>query len=134
MKVFWFLVGALSLLLAVIGIVLPLMPTVPFLLLAAYAFARSSPAFHDWLISHPVLGKPILDWRRNGAIRRPLKLWALASLCFVFGMSVALGAPLWVLAAQASALLCVGIFIWTRPEGERPPADQSPRPPGEGGV
>jgi uncharacterized membrane protein YbaN (DUF454 family) len=52
------------------GVVLPMMPTTPFLLLATFAFARSSLRLHDWLVAHPRLGPPINDWRAHGAVSR----------------------------------------------------------------
>jgi len=68
MKIVWLFFGFITLLLALIGIVLPLLPTVPFLLLAAFFFARSSTRIHDWLIKHPKLGPPIYDWQNNRSI------------------------------------------------------------------
>ncbi len=123
MRVLWFTLGATALLLGLIGIALPGLPTVPFLLLAAFGFARSSPRTHDWLVTHPRLGPPIQDWRANGAIRRRVKWLATASIAAAFAISLILGLPLWALALQAVALACVSVFIWTRPEGPPlPPA------------
>jgi hypothetical protein len=116
MKVFWFLLGWLSVGLGMIGIVLPLLPTVPFLLLAAFSFARSSQRVHDWLVTHPRLGPPILDWRRGGAIGRRAKWMASGSIIAAFAISLALGVAGWVLAVQAATLCCVATFIWTRPD------------------
>ncbi len=116
MKVFWFITGALSVVLGVVGMALPLLPTVPFLLLAAFSFARSSPAFHDWLVEHPRLGQPILDWRAHGAIRRRAKWIATASMAAAFALSLALGLKAWVLGVQGAALIAVAVFLWTRPE------------------
>ncbi len=123
MRILWFTLGATALLLGLLGIALPGLPTVPFLLLAAFGFARSSQRAHDWLVTHRRLGPPIHDWRENGAIRRRMKWYATASVAAAFAISVALGMPVWALAVQAAILACVSIFIWTRPEGPRvPPA------------
>ncbi len=119
MKIFWFSIGALSVLLGAIGAALPLMPTVPFLLLAAFSFARSSPRFETWLMEHRVFGPPIRDWRKHGAIRRRGKWLATASIVAALTVSVVLGFPLWVLAVQWVVLIAVTIFIWTRPEAVR---------------
>ena len=116
MKPVWFAIGCLSVLLGLIGAALPLLPTVPFLLLAAFCFARSSRRAHDWLVTHPRLGKPIEDWRRGGAIGRRAKWVASASIAAAFGLSLALGVPHWVLGVQAATLACVALFIWTRPD------------------
>lgn len=117
MRFFWLTIGFLCVGLAFAGIVLPLVPTVPFLLLAAFCFARSSDRFHDWLLNHRLFGPMIADWRRSGAIRRRAKWAATVSVACAFGVSVALGLAACVLAAQAAALICVMIFIWSRPEG-----------------
>lgn len=94
---------------------LPLLPTVPFLLLAAFCFARSSERLHLWLLAHPRLGEPIRDWQERGAVGRRAKWLATASIAVTFGVSVALGLAVWVLAVQALVLLGVALFIWTRP-------------------
>jgi len=116
-RVIWFAIGGLALVLGVIGIALPLLPTVPFLLLAAFCFGKSSNQVEAWLLSHPRLGPPIQDWRRNGAIRRRVKWIATASIAATFGLSLWMGVPGYVLIIQAITLSAVMLFIWTRPEG-----------------
>jgi uncharacterized membrane protein YbaN (DUF454 family) len=118
MRIFLLLVGWLSVLLGVIGMALPLLPTVPFLLLAAACFARSSERFHDWLTGHPKLGPPIANWRESRAISRPAKRLAMLSIAASFGISLALGVAAWALAVQTVTLLTVTAFILTRPDGE----------------
>lgn len=118
MRIFWFSLGMVALGLGVIGAFLPILPTVPFLLVAAFGFARSSPRFHDWLLSHPVFGPPIRDWRESGAIGRRAKWLATASIAAAFIPPILLGLPLWLVALQAAILICVLIFIWTRPEAK----------------
>ncbi|MYF06578.1 MAG: DUF454 domain-containing protein, partial [Rhodospirillaceae bacterium] len=97
----WFTVGIVALLLAALGAVLPLMPTTVFLLVAAFAFARSSDRWHAWLLSHRVFGPLIADWRDHRAIDRRAKILSAASMAAVFGISLALGAGTLVLAVQA---------------------------------
>ncbi|QDC07993.1 DUF454 domain-containing protein [Oceanicola sp. D3] len=116
MRMLWAAAGAVSLMLGVIGIVLPLLPTVPFVLLAAFCFARSSEKLHDWLLAHRTFGPMIVDWRRNGAIHRRAKLAATASVGLVFVVSLVLQLPAHVLLIQAITLSGVMVFIWTRPE------------------
>ena len=62
--------GFAAVALGIAGILLPLLPTVPFMILAAFCFARSSPRFEARLIEHPVFGPHIIRWRTNGAISR----------------------------------------------------------------
>jgi len=99
-----------------IGVILPLLPTTPFLLLAAYCFARSSPKLHDWLLSHPSFGPLISNWDRYGSIDRRSKKIAMVVILMTLGLSVALNVPWWALAAQTVVLAIVSTFILTRPE------------------
>lgn len=109
--------------LGLLGIVLPLVPTTPFLLLAAWAFAHSSPRLHHWLVSHPRFGPPIADWREHGAIGAGGKRAALLVLGLTLAGSWALAAPGWVVAVQAVCLVAVGAFILTRPTAPRSGAE-----------
>ncbi len=69
MRFLWAFLGLACVGLALVGVVLPLLPTVPFLLLAAFFFARSSERLHYWLLSHSTFGPLIDDWHSRGAIR-----------------------------------------------------------------
>lgn len=115
MRILWASLGLLSLALGAIGIVLPLLPTVPFLLLAAFCFARSSERMHRWLIEHRHFGPHILDWQRSGAIRPGAKRAATLSVALVYGLSVVMGLAPHLLVIQGLTLGAVLLFIWTRP-------------------
>jgi uncharacterized protein len=115
MKVIWALIGLLALALALIGVILPLLPTVPFLLVAAFCFARSSPRLHDWLLSHKTLSPMIIAWNTSGSISLSAKRYATLSILVVFSISIFIGLNLGLLAVQALVLSCVLGFIWTRP-------------------
>ena len=117
MQYLWAGLGLLCVALAMIGIALPLLPTVPFLLLAAFFFARSSDRLHNWLITHRVFGPMILDWQTSGAIRPSAKKAATVSIAAVFGFSILISVPSYVLVIQAVVLGAVLIFIWSRPSG-----------------
>ena len=116
MRVLWVILGVLSVGLAALGIPLPGLPTVPFLLLAAFCFSRSSERLHNWLLTHPTFGPPIVDWAEHGAIRRRVKWLASGSILAAFVISVLLSVPVPGLIAQAIVLSLVALFIWTRPE------------------
>lgn len=116
MRSLWFIAGSFALILGAIGIVLPLLPTVPFLLLTALCFAKSSDKAHQWLLNHPTFGPPIRDWENNGAIRKSAKRIATLCIAFAFILALIMGVPAWALTAQAIVLCCVLTFIWTRPE------------------
>lgn len=110
MVVGWMCVG-----LGLLGVALPLLPTVPFMLLAAACFARASPAVHDWLVNHPRFGPSIRDWRAHGAISVRGKRLAVLSMAVSLAIPLSLGAAWWVLAVQAVALAGAATFVLTRP-------------------
>lgn len=117
MRYLWAIFGLISLALGLIGVVLPLLPTVPFILLAAFCFARSSEKLHNWLLSHPNFGPAITDWHSHGAVSRRAKRMATISVLVVFGISLAIGLRWQLLLVQAVTLSCVMLFLWTRPNG-----------------
>ena len=115
MRVLWISLGLLSVGLGVVGVVLPLLPTVPFMLLAAFCFARSSERLHNWLLGHPRFGPAIEDWRARGAIAVRIKRISTLLVATVLAISLALGLPPAIIGIQAALLGCVLLFIWTRP-------------------
>lgn len=121
MRLLWIGLGLASVGLGVLGLVLPLLPTTPFMLLAAACFAKSSPRLHDWLVNHRVFGPAIADWRDHRAIRPGAKRMALVAMAAAFALSLLLGLPGRVLVVQAVVLVVMGSWIWTRPDG---PQDQ----------
>lgn len=113
------LAGFLCVGLAVLGIFLPLLPTTPFLLLAAACFARSSPRFHRWLLAHRLFGPLIHDWQTHRALPARTKAVAIAMLAVTFGFSiVAVAEQPWLriaLAALGLGLAGMLLRIPTRP-------------------
>ena len=81
-RALWLLLGLVAVGLGAVGVVLPLLPTTPFLLLAAFAFARSSERWHQWLVNHQIFGPLIEDWNRYGAISEARKQ-SLCSPCWL---------------------------------------------------
>lgn len=116
MRLVWLILGITSLALGMIGVFLPILPTVPFILLSAFFFSKSSERLHNWLLTHPVFGPSIEDWQRNGAITRRVKYYSTASIVATFGISLILGLRPLILIIQAIVLTCVLVFIWSRPE------------------
>ena len=107
--------GLLFVALGAIGAVLPIIPTVPFLLLAAFCFARSNPEWERRIIEHPTWGPQIRDWRERRAIARKAKIAAIATLVAGVGFTwVTLGHPwVWI---SVSVLVVIGGWIATRNE------------------
>ncbi len=115
----WLLIvaGALSLALAVVGMLLPLLPTVPFLLVTAACWSRASPRWHRWLLSRPRLGPVIARWERERTIPRRAKLSAVALIVLSMTVSVWLlrNHP-WLPWALAGVAVPVIVFILRLPE------------------
>lgn len=116
-RALWLLLGLTSTALGLVGLVLPLLPTTPFLLLSAYGFSRSSPRLHTWLTTHPRLGPPLRDWQTHRAISHRAKALALGAMAAAFAVSLALGVGAPLLGVQALVLTAVATFILTRPSG-----------------
>ena len=117
MRIFWIIAGMVSVAIGAVGIFVPLLPTVPLMILAAFCFGKSSPRLHRWLVDHPIHGPHIRDWADRGAIRPTAKRLATLSIGLAFGLSVLLGVRPAILGVQAVVLLAVLLFIWTRPPG-----------------
>lgn len=101
--------------LALAGVVLPLLPTTPFLLVAAWAFARSSPRLDGWLRAQARLGPVLAGWEDRRAIPRYAKAAAGVSLPAGWLALWAGGAPAAVAAASAAVMLAAGLWILSRP-------------------
>lgn len=107
----WLMVGF-----AVAGIFLPVLPTTPFLLLAAGLFARASPRLERWLLEHPNFGPSLRLWRDKGAIPARAKTAAIALMVTSFVFFCIVSKPSLSLAAVvAGAMLLPALFIITRP-------------------
>ncbi|MHC1551139.1 YbaN family protein [Phyllobacterium sp. K27] len=81
-RAIYFTLGWIMVVLGFIGVLLPVMPTTIFLILAAWCFGRSSPRFEKWLLEHPVLGPPLIKWREHGAIPVESKWIACGGMVF----------------------------------------------------
>lgn len=115
MRAIWFGSGMLATGMALAGVILPLLPTTPFALMATYCFARSSPRLHRWILAHAVLGPLVRDWQNRGAIAPRTKVVAILAMALTFLLSVAISVGNWVLGLQAIILSCAALFILTRP-------------------
>lgn len=112
----WRALALLCVVLAGIGVVLPGLPTVPFLLVAAWAGGHGWPRLERWLLAHPRLGPPIHRWRAHGAVPRRAK-WFASSMMVVSTVVIALSAaPLAAKLGVPGVMLVTAIWLWRRPE------------------
>lgn len=118
-RAFWFAVGTLALLLGALGVILPVLPTTPFVILAAFAFGKSSPALHAWLENNATFGPLIRDWRENGAIAPRIKALACTMMISAFALSLVMGVNGRILLIQAICLSGAAAYVLTRPNGPR---------------
>lgn len=119
LRIVLLMVGSMAVALGVAGIFLPLLPTTPFLLLAAACYLRSSRRFHTWLVSHPVLSRYILDYLGGRGIPQRAKYYTLTVLWLTMILSMIL-VPYW----QVAVLLCfiglsVSLYILRLPAPEK---------------
>ena len=89
-RYFLIAIGWLCIILASIGVVLPLLPTTPFLILALACFSKSSPRFHRMLLNHKWFGPPLAQWEHTHTIRRPVKRKAMLLIIITFGVSISI--------------------------------------------
>lgn len=111
----WLVLGFISIATGFVGIFLPVLPTTPLMILAAFCFSKSSPRFEAMLLNHKTFGPVILEWREKGAIAPNIKLVAIGTMVAVFVLSLVLGVKVSVLMIQFICLSAAAAFIATRP-------------------
>jgi uncharacterized membrane protein YbaN (DUF454 family) len=98
------------------GVFIPIMPTTPFVLLAAVCFARSSPRFYNWLMNHQWFGPSLRDWKTTGGIRRNVKILAISVLALSMTPTIVFIIPIMGVKILMTVIgLMVAAFIATRP-------------------
>lgn len=107
--------GIIALVLAVLGIMLPVLPTTPFVLLAAACFARSSERFYNALLANRITGSIIYEWRTHRSMPRRVKKGVYVLMCLSFGSSILLLSTLWHQLLLAAVGIILTIFIWRIP-------------------
>ncbi len=113
-------IGWLSVVLGVIGVFLPVLPTTPFLLLAAACFARSSERFYHWLVDHPKLGPWIRDYLDGNGIPLKGKVYAIGLMWLSIGFSCYLVPMFWARTFMLTSAVCVTIYILRQKTLKRP--------------
>jgi uncharacterized membrane protein YbaN (DUF454 family) len=116
-RLLWRALALVCLLLGLIGVFLPVVPTVPFLIAAAWAGGRGWPALENWLLDHPHFGSHIRQWREAGAVPRRAKVLAIGMMSISAGLLVFLvPAPLAVKVIVPLLMAVVAVWLWLRPE------------------
>lgn len=108
-------IGWLAIVLGTLGVVLPLLPTTPFILLAAWCFARSSPRFHHWLLYRSWFGSYILHWQQHRALPPGVKLRAMLLIICTFALSIWLVKLFWLRVMLLCMLAALLLFMWRMP-------------------
>lgn len=112
----WLIAGWAALALGTVGIFLPLIPTTPFILVAAWCFSKGSERMHRWLLEHRRFGPMVRDWERHGVIRLRAKVLATGMIVPLVGyMALFTEAPGWTVVVTILLASCGLAFIWSKP-------------------
>ena len=120
-RALYVVLGFTALALGVAGIVLPVLPTTPFVLLAAACFARGSTRFHDWLLGHALFGPMISEWQQYGSIPWRTKIVAIVLMSSTLTVSIVFFVePPWLRAALALMGLVLAVWLYRVPSRDHP--------------
>ncbi len=119
--------------LGVAGIILPVVPATPFMLLALGSFSRSSPRLEAWLLQHRMFGAGLRDWKEHRVIPLRGKLVAWGSMLASLAYMIFWRQPAWWIIALAAALMGYGAWFVARCPSRPPPKPPAPPPPGPEG-
>ncbi|MBT7610934.1 MAG: YbaN family protein [Bacteriovoracaceae bacterium] len=118
-KYLFLTLGHLSLILGAIGVILPILPTTPFMLLSAYFYSKGSIVLHQWLINNKYFGSMICDWEKSKVIRLKAKIYATTMIIPLFTYSLYfVDVVLFIKVIIFLVGVSVLTFIWSRPSRE----------------
>ncbi|MGY0218112.1 YbaN family protein [Endozoicomonadaceae bacterium StTr2] len=125
-RILYLTLGVLSLLTGIAGIILPLVPTTPLVLLAAFCFARSSERLHNWILNHRHFGPLVHDWAEYRGIKPSVRRKAYVITVICFSISIAVAPIIWV-RYMLGTMCCGLLFYMSRLPAapEQPPAETS---------
>ncbi len=104
--------------LAILGVMLPILPTTPFLLVAAGCFAKSSPKMQRWLLNNKIFGPMINDWQKHRSIPKKAKYIALSSIVLSVAWSAYMLKSIWLALVIIALVIGPFIFLWRLPESK----------------
>ena len=120
MRGLFFVAGVASLALAVAGVVLPVLPATPLVLLAAACFARSYRPFHEWLLAHRLFGPMVREWHEHRSIPYRVKLTAISMMALGLGASIVFFIqPPWLKGLLAVFGVGLGTWMYRLPSRDR---------------
>ena len=117
MRPLLWLAGVIALALGIAGIFLPVLPTTPFVLLAAACWAKASPRFHRWLHAHHYFGPMVQNWEARRAVPKKAKYLAFSMMTFSCLLLLwRFPAQWWIAAVSAAFCLSVAVWMWRLPD------------------
>lgn len=135
MRLAWLLLGHLFVAIGFIGAFLPVLPTTPFMILAAWAYSRGSKRFETWLLDHPTMGPPIRTWREHGVIPPRAKKISVFMMAISFAVAMSFPTiPFWGKLGSGLSILGGALFVVTRPSYPRVVAARSEKRAVRSGV
>jgi len=112
----WRACALIALAVGLLALAVPVLPTTPFLIVAAWAGGKGWPALERWLIGHPTYGPHIRAWRERGAVSRPAKAIAITMMLLsAVGMQYT-SLPPWIRGSAPILILMVAIWLWRTPD------------------
>jgi len=114
-RILYLLLGWFSLISGIIGIFLPLLPTTPFVLLAAWCFSKSSKRFHTWLLNHKFFGPIVHDWQSSDGIPRRARNRAILFMWIGMSISMFVVSRFWATIGLLIIGLCVMTYLLRMP-------------------
>jgi hypothetical protein len=114
-RIIFLISGHLSVILGIIGAVLPVIPSTPFMILAAFFYSKSSPTLHQKILNLPHIGPHVRDWEDHGLISVKAKILSISLLCVMIGSSIYFLKNIWLKILLAIIALAISTFIFSRP-------------------
>ncbi len=131
-RVLFLCIGWTCVVIGAAGVALPVLPGTPFLIIALWAFSKSSTRFHDWLLGHRFLGPPIRRWREERVIPVHVKVTALSAMALSFSyLAFVLKVPWYVLTAVLGIMAIGAFYILKSPSRMAPKSEKAIKTPAE---
>ncbi|HKU14902.1 MAG TPA: YbaN family protein [Steroidobacteraceae bacterium] len=112
----WRAVALLAFAVGIVGLAIPVLPTVPFLILAAWAASKGWPAFELWLLEHRLYGPHIRSWRERRIVPRAAKIWAVLTMSASATLIQLLDVPRWLQIGTPLVMAVIAVWLCSRPE------------------